>query len=196
LAGAEQSNLIITPHGESTITVDNLKVAQFIYLLLNNAEIRDVIDTIARKVVLILGRFTPKRKAVLDAIRDELRNKYGYTPIMFDVQKPSSRSYRETVSILARLSRFVIADITSAKVILQELEVIVPHLTSVPIQPILQMRARQNVIIASDYRPYPWFLQTVCYKSLSDAIANLSEKIIAPAEAWIQTHLVNGQTIR
>jgi hypothetical protein len=122
----------------------------------------------------------------LDAIRDELRNKYGYAPIMFDFPKPSSKSYRETVSILARLSRFVIADITSAKVILQELEVIVPHLTSVPIQPILQMRAQQNVIIASDYRPYPWFLQTVHYQNISDAIANLSEKIIAPAEAWIK----------
>ena len=117
-------------------------------------EIRDVIDTIARKAVLILGRFTPERKAVLDAIRDELRNKYGYAPIMFDFPKPNSKSYRETVSILARLSRFVIADITCAKVIFQELEIVVPHLTSVPIQPILQTQAQQNVVISSDYNPW------------------------------------------
>ena len=49
-----QKNLIITPHGEPAITVDNLEVAQFIYLLLNNESVRRVIDTITSKVVLIL----------------------------------------------------------------------------------------------------------------------------------------------
>jgi hypothetical protein len=52
---AEQSNLVITPDGEPEITVDHLEVAQFIYLLLNIEKIRDVIDTITSKVVLILG---------------------------------------------------------------------------------------------------------------------------------------------
>jgi hypothetical protein len=41
-----QQNLVITPGDQAVITVDNIKVAQFIYLLLNNQEIRDVIDTI------------------------------------------------------------------------------------------------------------------------------------------------------
>ena len=49
----KQQNLIITDHGEPDVTVDNIKVAQFIYLLLNNQEIRDVIDTIGQKGVLI-----------------------------------------------------------------------------------------------------------------------------------------------
>jgi uncharacterized protein YjbI with pentapeptide repeats len=185
LAGAEQSGLIVTPDSKPNITVDNMKIAQFIYLLLHNEEIRDIIDTIGRKAVLILGRFTPTRKKVLDALNDELRNNYGYVSIMFDFQKPNSRSYRETIAILARLSRFVIADITSAKVILQELEVITPHLTSVPIQPILQKRVNETVVIAPDYSPYPWFLNTFCYQDICDAVANLSEKIITPAEAWI-----------
>jgi hypothetical protein len=56
-------DLVITPPNESPIQVDNLEVAQFIYLLLNNEKIRDVIDTIGKKAVLILGRFTPHRKA-------------------------------------------------------------------------------------------------------------------------------------
>jgi hypothetical protein len=51
----DQRDLIITPSNEPAITVDNLKVAQFVYLLLNNAEIRDVIDTITAKAVLIFG---------------------------------------------------------------------------------------------------------------------------------------------
>src|SRR5438477_585702 len=48
LEGAKQDSLIITRDTEPTITVDNLKVAQFIYLLLNNTEIREVIDTIGQ----------------------------------------------------------------------------------------------------------------------------------------------------
>ena len=71
LDGAEQFNLRITPNDQPIISVDNLKVAQFIYLLLNNAEIREVIDTLTTKSVLILGQFTFERKAILDAIRDE-----------------------------------------------------------------------------------------------------------------------------
>jgi hypothetical protein len=59
-------------------------------LLLNNKEVRDVIDTIAKKAVLILGRFTPERKAVLDALRETLRID-GYLPILFDLDKPASR---------------------------------------------------------------------------------------------------------
>ena len=55
LEGAKQTDLVITPTDEPAITVDNLEVAQFIYLLLNNKKIRDVIDTITSKVVLILG---------------------------------------------------------------------------------------------------------------------------------------------
>jgi hypothetical protein len=66
LTEARQENLVITENDEPIITVDSLKIAQFIYLLLNNEEIRDVIDTITSKVVLILGRFTKERKVVLD----------------------------------------------------------------------------------------------------------------------------------
>jgi hypothetical protein len=45
--------------------------------LLHNTEIREVIDTIGRKGVLLLGRFTEGRIAVLERLREELR-KRGY----------------------------------------------------------------------------------------------------------------------
>jgi hypothetical protein len=60
--GIKQQNLVITGYGEPEITVDNLEVVQFIYLLLHNEKIRDVIDTITSKAVLILGRFTNDRQ--------------------------------------------------------------------------------------------------------------------------------------
>ena len=70
--------------------------------------------------MLILGRFTDERKAVLDALRDELR-KRDYLPILFDFDKPTSRNTVETITLLARTARFVIADISDAKSVLQEL---------------------------------------------------------------------------
>ena len=50
---------MITPsYVEAAISVDNIKIAQFIYLIVNNPEIRNVIDTIGRKGVRLLGRCT------------------------------------------------------------------------------------------------------------------------------------------
>jgi Pentapeptide repeats (8 copies) len=45
LERTKQRNLVITHFDEPAITVDNIEVAQFIYLLLHNEKIRDVIDT-------------------------------------------------------------------------------------------------------------------------------------------------------
>ncbi len=61
----KQQNLIITHPREPKVMVDNIEVAQFIYLLLHNQNIRDVIDTITSKAVLILGRFKPETLAHL-----------------------------------------------------------------------------------------------------------------------------------
>ena len=73
-----------------------------------------MINTITSKVVLILGRFTPERKVVLDALRDEVR-KRNYLPVVFDFEKSTSRATDETVTLLARMARFVIADLSDAK---------------------------------------------------------------------------------
>src|SRR5262249_46242592 len=64
-----------TRRDEPEITVDNIEVAQFIYLLLHNEKIRDVIDTIGKKGVLLLGRFTEGRIAIPERLREELRKR-------------------------------------------------------------------------------------------------------------------------
>jgi hypothetical protein len=180
LAWAYQSNLIITQKDEPMITVDNLEVAQFIYLLLHNEKIREVIDTITSKAVLILGRFAPERKAVLDAMREELRRR-NYLPILFDFEAPGSRDFTETVSTLAHMARFIIADLTEAKSIPQELQRIVPDLPSVPVQPVLQASAEEYSMF-EHFTRYPWVLETYRYESLQEVITSLSEKVITPAE--------------
>jgi hypothetical protein len=180
LVEAQQSDLVITRFDEPEITVDNLEVAQFIYLLLHNAKIREVIDTITAKAVLILGRFTQERKVVLDTIRAELRRR-NYLPIVFDFEKPASRDLTETISTLAHMARFIIADLTEAKSIPQELERIVPDLPSVPVQPILQASASEYGMF-EHFKRYPWVLETYQYESLEEITAALTEKVIAPAE--------------
>jgi uncharacterized protein YjbI with pentapeptide repeats len=180
LERATQDNLVITRWDEPTITVDNLEVAQFIYLLLNNPKIRDVIDTIAKKAVLILGRFTPERKAILDALREVLRS-HGYIPILFDFDKPASRDITETVSTLAHMARFVIADITDAKSIPQELMLIVPNLPSVPVQPLI-LTAQHEFGMFEHFTRYPWVLPVYHYIDEASLLQSLQEKIIAPAE--------------
>jgi len=181
LEGAIQSDLIITPAGAPAITVDHLEVAQFIYLLLNNRKIRHVIDTITSKVVLILGRFTPERKAILDAIRDELR-KRDYLPVLFDFDKPTNRDITETVSTLAHMAKFIIADITDARSIPQELSSVVRNLPSVPVQPLL-LASQQEYGMFEHFRRFPWVLEPFLYEDQNGLLAALTEKVIGPAEA-------------
>jgi hypothetical protein len=140
-----------------------------------------VIYTITSKAVLILGRFTDERKPLLEAIRDELR-KLGYLPILFDFKNPSSRDIAETVSTLAHLARFIIADITDAKSIPQELGRIVPDLPSVPIQPLL-LASQQEYGMFEHLRRYPWVLETVFYEDQHTLLAELKEKVICPVES-------------
>jgi hypothetical protein len=181
LTKTKQEQLIVTRPDEPEIRVDNLEMAQFIYLLLNNQKIRNVIDTITSKVVLILGRFTPERKQVLDAIREELGRR-NYTPIVFDFEIPANRDITETVSTLAHMSRFIIADLTDAKSIPQELMAIVPDLPSVPVQPLLQTGADEYGMF-EHFRRFPWVLKAFRYDNTASVLAALQEEVISPAEA-------------
>jgi hypothetical protein len=165
------------------VTVDNIEVAQFIYLLLHNQKIRSAIDTITSKAVLILGRFTADRKAVLDALREELR-KRDYLPILFDFEVPATRDITETVSLLARMARFIIADLTDPSSIPKELEAIVPSL-AVPVQPLLEGASRPYAMF-KDYWKYDWVLPVYRYEGLEELLAVLAERVIAPAEAKVK----------
>jgi uncharacterized protein YjbI with pentapeptide repeats len=190
LAGAQQNSLVITRYYEPEITVDNLEVAQFIYLLLNNQRIRHVIDTITSKVVLILGRFTPKRKVVLEAIKDELRRR-DYLPVLFDFGKPKGQTTLETINTLAGLARFVIADLTDAKSVLQELTSIVSQRPLLPIQPIL-VASQEEPGMLDYFRAHNSFLKTVRYREKEKLLKSLKVKVILPAEEKVK-ELVSSQ---
>lgn len=180
LDGAVQSNLVISRDDEPEVQVDNLEVAQFVHLLLNNSRLRSIIDSITSKAVLILGRFTPERKIVLDCIREELR-RLNYLPLLFDFEKPVNRDITETVSTLAHLSRFIIADITDARSVPQELSHIVPTLPSVPVQPIL-LSAQREYGMFEHFRRFPWVLEPFLYDDVDALVKGLVAHVVTPAE--------------
>jgi uncharacterized protein YjbI with pentapeptide repeats len=177
---SKQAGLIITHSHQNQITVENLEVAQFLYMLLNNKKIRDVIDTVARKVVLILGRFTPMRKKILDALHKELSNR-DYIPVLFDFDKPRTRDITETMRTLAHLSRFIIADITDPRSIPLELLAVVPDL-AVPVQPLLLSGKDEFSMFIDLRKKYHWVLSTLQYEDLNDLLLLLADKVIMPAE--------------
>ena len=173
-----QSDLVITPPDQSWVTVDSLQVAQFVCLMLNNDKIRDVLTTIGDKGVLLLGRFSPELKAVLDALRSRLRE-LNFIPMMFDFDKADSRSVTETIKILAGLSRFIIADVTNPKSAPLELHATVPDYM-VPFVPIIQQcEAPFSMLV--DLQAYEWVMPVKRYRSIEQLLANLEAKIIEPA---------------
>jgi DNA-directed RNA polymerase subunit F len=177
LEGACQTNLVIAASSdEPAITVDNVEVAQFIYLLLHNEKIREVIATITSKAVLILGRFNPpERKAVLNAIREEIRRQH-LLPILFDFKPSARQTTLETVSTLAHIARFVIADLTDAKSVLQELQAIVPNNPSVPVQLIL-LASQEEPGMLDFIHAFRSVLETYRYHSPDEVLASLGQII-------------------
>lgn len=174
-----QSNLRITPIHEAEITVDNIEVAQFVYLLLHNEKIRSVLDTIGKKGVLILGRFTKERKEILDAIRFKLR-KLGYVPMMFDFEKPKERDFTETIKTLAGMCRFIIADITNPKSSPLELQATVPDYM-IPLVPIIQEGEEPFPMFIDLQKKYSWVLEVLQYDKLDKLVDKMEDAIINPA---------------
>jgi uncharacterized protein YjbI with pentapeptide repeats len=181
----KQQSLIITPPTVASVLVDDLEVAQFIYLLLEREKIRQVISTMASKGVLILGRFTPERKAVLDAMAARLRQ-LGFLPMIFDFERAASRDFTETVKTLAGLSLFVVADITKPKSVPLELQATVPDY-QIPFAPIIQDgEAPFGMFIDLQNKYRTWVLPLVVYKGEADLMENFDQLIVARVRCMLE----------
>jgi hypothetical protein len=187
----EQSNLVITPgiasrspatprgQAEPKITVDDLEVAQFIYLLLNHQKLRNTLNSVTERGVLLLGRFGDGGLPILHAVAAKLRE-LGYLPIIFDFERPEMADYTSTVRTLAGLSRFVIVDL-SGPAVPQELQAIVPDI-NIPYVPIIE-EGRKVYSMFVDLLKYDWVVRPVLeFASEEQLLELLPSKIIAPAE--------------
>ena len=182
LEGTKQQNLFITRYDEPSVTVDNIEVAQFVHLLLHNEKIRDIIDTVGKKGVLLLGRFTEGRMEILERLREKLRS-LGFVPMVFNFDKPETKDFTETVRLLANLSKFVIVDITNPRSTPLELQAAVPDYM-IPFAPILQEGEEPFAMLVDLQNKYDWVLQPIfSYPSVERLIEGLEDKIVRPAEA-------------
>lgn len=181
----EQSDLVVaTAEGRPLVTVDDLEVAQFIYLLSKSDKLRKVISTLGSKGALIIGRFTEERLQVLHAIRDALRARHGLIPIMFDFNPQTSATTLETLMTLAHMSRFVVADLTEARAVVQELTKITDNLRSLPIKLIIeksaQMPSMSDSFLIADSVLKPVYR----YSGRAQLLADLESEVIGPADAY------------
>ena len=183
--GTRQEGLVITPENESAVLVDDLEVAQFIYLLINRQKIRNVIDTVTRRGVLILGRFSDGGIELLKSIAEWIRQPEngGYLPLLFDFPRPDSKTYTETVRTLAGLARFVIVDLSGPSVP-QEITAIV-DLHEIPFVPVLESN-RKDWSMFKDFLVKERVLDPVRFEDAHGLLGLLNKKVVTPAEKLIR----------
>jgi hypothetical protein len=83
------------------------------------------------------------------------------------------------------MARFVIADITDAKSIPQELMTIIPNLPSVPIVPLLQVSDRKYGMY-EHFISYPWVQPIYQYRDQNELLHTIQEHVIEPAEKKVR----------
>jgi hypothetical protein len=118
---------------------------------------------------------------LLHPLKASLR-KRDYLSVLFDFEKPASKDLTGTISTLANMARFIIADLTDPSSVPHELAMVVPG-TPVPVQPILLEGQREYAMFVDLKKRYHWVLEPYQYKSEELLIADLSDRVIAPAEA-------------
>lgn len=167
---------------------DRLEVAHFLALVRDApSELSHIIDAASRHLVLILGRFRGPQSRVLDRLRKALPE-HGLAPVVFDFDPPEGRDLSETVSLLAGLAHFVIADLSRPSSTPLESQLIVPNV-AVPFVPIIRASERPFSMFAGLERKYPWVLSPVRYRSPDALVRNLENEIIVPARrraAWLR----------
>ena len=88
-----------------------------------------------------------------------------------------------TVSTLAHMARFVIVDMTLAKIVCEELPHIARNL-AVPIKPLLSHGSRREPVTVVNLRKHmKRVLDTFRYQSIEHLVEHLEAEVIQPAEA-------------
>jgi len=164
------------------LKLDKLELAHFLALVSDNDKIGELLRAAATRLVLLLGRFTGDQAEVLDQLRKVLP-RYGYAPIVFDFEQDAGRDLIETVTTLAGLSRFIIADLTAARSTPLEAQAIVPDL-AVPFVPIIQGESPFSMFDALR-RKYFWVLDPFEYRGTAHLISSLKRSVIGPAERML-----------
>ena len=141
-----------------------------------------LLSAVALRTVLILGRFTERRKPILDLIRQELAGPDSpYIPLVFDFERDGHRSMLEWVTNYAGVSRFVIADISEPKWVMAEMQKIVDTYRSVPIIPLIDAGLKEREVLAH-FESFASVHRHFAYRDAAHLRALLGSDVIPAAE--------------
>ena len=116
-----------------------------------------VFGTGAKHLVLVLGRFSGERKAMLNSLCDDLRQR-DYLPLVLDFgPNRVGVDLKATIAKLTRLSRFVVVDATGAASVWRMLVKAIPEMPWVVWQPMIQANAVEPTPF-EDLISFPWVL--------------------------------------
>jgi hypothetical protein len=115
------------------------------------------------------------------ATRNVLREEHGLLPILFDFAPSANRNLTETLRLLASMCRFVIADLTGARRIPQELSHIVPNFPSVPVQPII-LASQRGYGMLEHWRQFRSVLPEYPYADSKQLLENFETAVFHPIE--------------
>jgi len=145
----------------------------------DRSEYKEPINESLSRQVLILGRFSPRRKKILDSLMKILQqHPDGYLPLMLDGKKPEGRTLGEWGLYAAITSKFIIADISEPKSIPDELRSIVPNCPSRPVVPIIN-KSGHSYALSED-----WAIRmnvakpTIRYKNEKDLSTKFNDEVI------------------
>jgi hypothetical protein len=146
-------------------------------------ELSQMLSDISQRSVLILGRFTDKRKVVLEAIKKVFATPpRQYVPILFDFEKPGDRDLIETDRRFAAVSRFIVADLSDPNSVPAELQAVVPDFPSVPVVLIIEASQREYPVVDHILRMDHVVKPIVKYRNKDHLMEILDEQVLVPAE--------------
>jgi hypothetical protein len=180
-APRDESQLVVSDAHGLTVKVDFLEAPHFITLL-RSERLGLALARIEPKVVLILGRFTPERKAVLEQLRADLARK-EWVALVFDF--PAPKGITPTFKVMASICGWVVADVTDPSEVRNEITLIAREHPSVPIRPILQDRRREWLGLAELRKQGANIAPTVRYRNTAHLLAMVDEALIAPVRGQL-----------
>jgi hypothetical protein len=150
---------------------------------LDGMDFGEIMSELSRRRVLILGRFSERRLAVLESIKAHLRaHPNKYIPELFTFEKPESTSLTEAIIGFAALSRFIIADLSEPRSVQAELQAIVPNFQSIPVVPLISRTGKEYALFASLQAYKNVVSPTVRYRDLDDLLEKIDLQIVPLAE--------------
>jgi uncharacterized protein YjbI with pentapeptide repeats len=173
---ADETNLLVTAPGELALRTDGLALSQLIHFLINYRNARSLIETVTKKLVLLLGNFKEERMAVLKAISSELRG-LGFLPLIFDFERPSTKDTTGTVETLARMACFIVADLTDPSSIPHELASVVPFLRTTPVMLLREKGATGYSMVEDFARSYSWVIPVHEYETSEVLLAQMPDLV-------------------